>query len=127
MRLLSHRVIFDPTQQRTVDALLRQCQAAPWGTPLIKDARLALGDRVFDVLARRRVLVALNPDVFLLAETYDHAIARIREALARDGAINAAQARDLFGTTRKYALALLEHLDAVGITQRVGDARVLRD
>ena len=124
--LLSHSVVFDPAQQRAVDALLRQCQAAPWGTPLVKDAKLALGDRVFDVLARRRVLVVLNADVFLLAETYDDAIARVRAAIARDGAINAAQARDLFSTTRKYALALLEQLDTAGITQRVGDTRVLR-
>jgi selenocysteine-specific elongation factor len=34
--------------------------------------------------------------------------------------------RDLFDTSRKYALALLEYLDAKGITKRVGDERILR-
>ena len=37
-----------------------------------------------------------------------------------------AQVRDLFDTSRKYALALLEYLDTARVTRRVGDARVLR-
>ena len=31
--------------------------------------------------------------------------------------------RDRFATSRKYAIAVLEHLDSVGVTQRVGDVR----
>ncbi|MEE9323948.1 MAG: SelB C-terminal domain-containing protein, partial [Dehalococcoidia bacterium] len=37
-----------------------------------------------------------------------------------------AQVRDILNTSRKYALALMEHLDQVKITRRVGDERVLR-
>jgi len=33
----------------------------------------------------------------------------------------------MFGTSRKYVQALLEHLDERRITQRVGDERVLRE
>jgi selenocysteine-specific elongation factor len=36
-----------------------------------------------------------------------------------------AEFRDLLGTTRKFALPLLEHLDANRITLRVGDIRKL--
>ena len=36
-----------------------------------------------------------------------------------------AAVRDMFGASRKYALALLEHLDQVRVTRRVGDDRVL--
>jgi selenocysteine-specific elongation factor len=51
---------------------------------------------------------------------------RIRAHLQAQGKITVAQVRDLFGTSRKYALGLMEHLDAQGITRRVGDERVLR-
>ena len=34
--------------------------------------------------------------------------------------------RDLVGTSRKYAVPLLEWFDATGITHRAGDMRVLR-
>jgi hypothetical protein len=34
--------------------------------------------------------------------------------------------RDLWGVGRRHALALAAHLDASGLTRRVGDRRVLR-
>jgi selenocysteine-specific elongation factor len=37
-----------------------------------------------------------------------------------------AQVRDAFNASRKYALAIMEHLDERKITRRVGDERVLR-
>jgi selenocysteine-specific elongation factor len=40
------------------------------------------------------------------------------------GEINVAIMRDLFGTTRKYAIPFLEHLDEQKVTRRVGDVRV---
>ena len=35
--------------------------------------------------------------------------------------------RDLLGSTRQYVIPLMEHLDAPGITTRIGDLRQLRD
>jgi selenocysteine-specific elongation factor len=34
--------------------------------------------------------------------------------------------RDAFGTSRKYALPLMEYFDGIGLTQRDGDLRRLR-
>ena len=42
-----------------------------------------------------------------------------------NGTITVAQLRDLLGTSRKYALGLLDLLDEHKITRRVGDERVL--
>jgi selenocysteine-specific elongation factor len=47
-------------------------------------------------------------------------------AIERDGSITLAGARDELGTSRKYAQAYLEHLDAEHVTLRRGDERVLR-
>jgi selenocysteine-specific elongation factor len=52
--------------------------------------------------------------------------ARIAAAIERDGSITLARARDELGTSRKYAQAYLEHLDAARVTLRRGDERVLR-
>jgi selenocysteine-specific elongation factor len=77
-------------------------------------------------LLRQQKLMAVGSDVVFLPETYQTAVARVREVIQRDGQITAAQVRDMFNTSRKYALALLEHLDEIGVTKRVGDARILR-
>jgi selenocysteine-specific elongation factor len=50
----------------------------------------------------------------------------IELADANDGAITLAQLRDALGTSRKFAQALLEHLDAEKVTIRRGDAHHLR-
>ena len=56
---------------------------------------------------------------------YTDLIARLEGHLRQHGAITAADARDLLGTSRKYAIALLEHLDELRLTRRVGDRREL--
>jgi selenocysteine-specific elongation factor len=51
---------------------------------------------------------------------------RIVGYLQEHGSITVAQVRDMFGTSRKYALALVGYLDEQRVTRRVGDERVLR-
>lgn len=126
VRLASHQVRFNTTQQKALDALLAQCSAQPWNTPSVKEARAALGEDVYEAALRQKLLVQLGADVILLPATYTQAVNDVRDFVQREGQMTAAQVRDLFGTTRKYALALMEHLDSAGITKRVGDARVLR-
>lgn len=63
--------------------------------------------------------------VFFLRETYDEAVDRLIAYLREHETMTAAEARDLLGTTRKYVLPLLEHLDERRVTRRLGDQRVL--
>ena len=60
------------------------------------------------------------------AGVYADLVARVRDHIEAHGSVSLAQTRDLFGTSRKYAQALLEHLDATHVTRRTGDVRVLR-
>jgi selenocysteine-specific elongation factor len=46
--------------------------------------------------------------------------------MEENGKITLAEVRDLFTTSRKYAQAFLEHLDAMDITVRDGDFRKLK-
>jgi selenocysteine-specific elongation factor len=58
------------------------------------------------------------------------AIAQVREVVQRvaraEGGITLSRLRDELGTSRKYAQALLEHLDAERVTIRRGDRHFLR-
>jgi selenocysteine-specific elongation factor len=126
VRLASHALRFTPQQEAAIEDFLARCRACPWATPSVKEARAALGDQVYEVLLRRGQIMQLNAEVILLPETYAQALQDMRVLVARRGQVTVAEVRDHFATTRKYALALMEYLDAQGITQRVGDARVLR-
>jgi len=52
--------------------------------------------------------------------------ARVIGVCERDGSATIAGVRDELGTSRKYAQALLEHLDGQKVTVRRGDEHVLR-
>ncbi len=81
----------------------------------------SLGPGELRALTRRR-LVAGRDGVWFAAEAVTDAAERLRGAAA-DGAFTLADARDVLGTSRRYALALCELLDAAGVTARRGDTR----
>jgi selenocysteine-specific elongation factor len=62
-----------------------------------------------------------HPDAIALVR------ARVEEIIASEGSITLARLRDELATSRRYAQALLEHLDAERVTKRLpDDSRVLR-
>lgn len=52
---------------------------------------------------------------------------RVRSALSDGKGATAAELRDALGVSRKYAIPLLEHFDAKGLTRREGDLRFLKE
>jgi selenocysteine-specific elongation factor len=70
------------------------------------------------------VLIRVAPDVVFTRSAYEDMVAAVCRYIDEHGAITVASCRDLFGTSRKYALALLEYLDQIRITRREGDVRV---
>ncbi len=126
LALPQHTVRFLPHQQVKVDALMEQFEAAPFAPPSLRDCRAVVGDTLLAALLESGDLVQVAPEVAFRRADYEKMVARLREVIEADGALTAAQVRDLFGTSRKYALAFLEHLDAVGVTVRDGDVRRLR-
>jgi len=119
-------VKFTPTQQSRVDLLLQQFAAAPYSTPSVKDCISATGGEIYTALLDQGILVAVSADVVFTAEDYQKMLEGVKKTILQEGSLTAAVFRDQFGTTRKYALAFLEHLDAVGVTIRDGDTRKLK-
>ena len=126
VRTVDHVVRFTPQQQKQVDAVLGRFRAQPYTPPSVAEATASVGPDVLQALIEANTLTRISEDVLFLTETYEQIVARIMTHLRAEGSITVAQVRDLFGTSRKYALPLMEHLDERRLTRRVGDARVLR-
>jgi selenocysteine-specific elongation factor len=126
LKLPTHQVVFTPEQRASVDRLVAVYQRDPHNTPSLKDSIGIVGEDVLAVLLDRGDLIQVSPDVLFLQETYRQMVAAIKEHLQANGTITVAQVRDLFSTSRKYALALMEYLDKIGVTVRKGDERVLK-
>jgi selenocysteine-specific elongation factor len=82
--------------------------------------------RVLGMLVDGGTIARLKDDVLLHRDSVKEAAEIITKAIQEKGPIEAAAFRDLVGTSRKYVIPLLEHLDDLGITQRVENKRILR-
>lgn len=121
-----HEIKFSAGQQKQIDALLKKFAQNPFSPPSVKEAQSEAGDDLVNTLIDLGELIAVSPEVIFRKSDYDQMIARVRAHLQKTGTITVAEARDLFNTSRKYILALLEHLDTTGVTVRDGDYRKLR-
>ena len=126
VRLPEHSVRFTAPQQDAADRLLAQFSAQPTSPPGVKEATALAGEDVLYALIEQGELVQVGEDVLFSAAAYAHMVEQVEHFIEQNGSITVAQARDLFNTSRKYVLALLEHLDSIGVTRRTGDERVLR-
>ncbi|MGH2507012.1 MAG: selenocysteine-specific translation elongation factor, partial [Ktedonobacteraceae bacterium] len=128
IRLPTFAPVFTNEQQMQVTRLLRTFHANPYTPPSRSDIETEIGSEVLGALLEQGILTKLSSaadPVFFLRETYEEAVAKIIAYLREHETMTAAEARDLLGTTRKYVLPLLEHLDERRITRRLGDQRVL--
>lgn len=126
VRLPEHRVTFSPAQQAAVERLLAEFRRAPYNTPSPKEVAATLSEPVLMALIEGGQLIRLSKEVLLLTETFNEFLAWLKKYFQTHETVNVAQVRDVFQTSRKYALALLEYTDEQRITKRVGDDRVLR-
>ncbi len=79
--------------------------------------------KVMEYLLEQGILVKASSDVTFHR---DAVTAALKAAAKFDGAFTAALLRDALGTSRKFAIAMLEWMDSKEYTQRSGDTRTLK-
>jgi selenocysteine-specific elongation factor len=94
-------------------------------TAAIRGAKIAGLAQAFDTLQINGALVKVSDAVYR-GDQIAAIRAKLEAALRRDKQLTMAEFRDLIGTTRKFAVPLLEWFDATGVTIRSGDVRLLR-
>jgi selenocysteine-specific elongation factor len=121
-----HAIRLDSQQQTRAGSLLRKFTQNPYAPPTMKECLAEAGEELVNALVELEELVPVSSDVVFLKPDYDEMVRRVGASLKETGQITLAEVRDMFGTSRKYAQALLEHLDATGVTRRDGDIRRLK-
>jgi selenocysteine-specific elongation factor len=90
-------------------------------------AELGTATAHLPALIRAGVAVRIGRDLYAHRDALAIVADRVGAIIADEGAVTLARLRDELGTSRKYAEALLEHLDQARYTKRLPDARrVLR-
>ena len=122
VRSSGHAPQLSDAQGDAVDAYLKLLESDPYSPPTDSP----VDPEVLNLLAGDGRVVRVTDSVVFAASAYEEMVESISKQIGEKGEITVGDVRDMFGTSRKYALALLEYLDQQRVTRRVGDARVLR-
>ncbi len=112
------------------NVLLQTYMAAGFEAPSTEDVMAKFKDKkqakqVLNDLFKEGTLVKLNPGAYLYKDHYAKAMELLRSHYATHETMSLAEFRDMMGTSRKYVLLFLDHLDQQKITKLQGDVRVL--
>ncbi len=122
VRLPSHTVRLSEEQQEKTDRFLRTLSESPYYPPTDSP----LEPDLLNFLLEQKKVVRVGEGIVFGASAYEDMVTRVVEHMKKKGTITVAEVRDLFQTSRKYAQALMEHLDVQKVTRRTGDERGLR-
>jgi selenocysteine-specific elongation factor len=122
IRLPTHHIQLNQAQQVEIDSFLQSLSQNPYTPP----SDLIPNPDLLGLLIEQRRVVKVSDDVVFSASAYNEMLERVTAHLKANGRVTIAEVRNMFKTSRKYALAFLEHLDRARITRRVGDERVLQ-
>ena len=116
------------TQQQTaqVERLLARFATNPYSPPSSKECSAELGEELFNALLEQGQLVAVSSEVVFRPQEIEAMRTWVMEHLRAHGSLTVVEFRDHYRTSRRYALAFLEYLDAQGLTRREGEARHLQ-
>jgi selenocysteine-specific elongation factor len=120
--LADHEPRLGPDEEAQARAFVEALRSSPYSPP----AGASLDEDLLAYLEDRLEIVRVGEGVSFATEAYAEMVDRVSSHIRENGSVTLAEVRDMLGTSRKYAQALLEHMDTERITRRVGDARVLR-
>jgi len=124
LRFHDHQVHFDYAQKTLIDQLMLVMQNSI--SISLEEAAALVGVDVLHALIELGDIVQLSPTVIVTTPVYADIVSIVLETIDAHDSITVAALRDQLDTSRKVAVALLEHLDSLGVTRRQGDIRVRR-
>ena len=129
LRATDHIVTFGPEQESKRRVILDTLKSAGASPPDLSHLAEVVGqgdlDQILEAMASLGDLVRLEESLWFASDTLDEIRVKLVRFATDQGEIGVSDFRDLVGTSRKYAVPLLNFFDAQGVTERKGDTRVL--
>jgi selenocysteine-specific elongation factor len=125
--LPDHHVQLSQRQKQDINNLLEKFDKNPFNPPGVDDCEHEVGAALVNYLIEHDELIPVAKNIVFQKGYYQKLYQWVLNRISTNGQLKATELRDHFQTSRKYALAFLEHLDQIGATVREGDYRVLRN
>jgi len=129
--LADFEIRFSSMQQKflmTLEAVLRQAEFSPMDLQEIQHSTELSTKEVRGLLAylvNKQKITQIDKDKFLATEVINRGAILIRNYLLEKRSATVSELKIILNTSRKWAVPLLNYYDKIGLTNRIGDQRVL--
>lgn len=128
--LAGFSVSYSPAMEAMKERIIKIYKDSRYEMPTVDEVLQTEKDQInarhiIDALINCGELVRLNYQYCIDKEAFDNALDKLKDKVHQNGRITLAEFRDIIGTSRKYAMEILDYLDSKKITQKVDDARIL--
>ncbi|GAB4344439.1 MAG: selenocysteine-specific translation elongation factor [Candidatus Abyssubacteria bacterium] len=118
-------------QTRLKEAAENMYREAGFSPPTLPQAEEALNDpknarRMLSLLMEEGALTRIGATMAYHTDSLTEAIEKIKSHFQQTDRLSVGDLKTILGISRKHAVPLLEYLDKIGLTTRVGDYRVLK-
>jgi selenocysteine-specific elongation factor len=124
----SHHASLPPELKAAAETIRASLSSKPFDPPdrkiVAKDGHL---QQALRFLIEHGEIIEISDEIVLLRDSVDQMRATVSDFISANGPATASQLREKIGTSRRIIIPLLEYLDRLGVTQRVGDLRRLRE
>jgi selenocysteine-specific elongation factor len=128
--LKSHSADLSPQEQLLIEELSARFETEAFSPSATDEliAEYSKKDKLDQILSRMvndGILIRLTDQILMHHKIVEKALAQVKKDIGERGSVTLADFRDEIGTTRKFAIAILEYFDRMKLTKLSGDARVL--
>jgi len=131
VRLKSHTVQLKEDQQAARDAIeniyLKSGLEPPYFKDLVEKYPKGNPKEVLDLMVKEGKLIKVKEDLYFHSQAIEGLKKKLVQWLREKKEITTPEFKEMTRTSRKYTIPLLEYFDAIQMTMRVEDKRLLRE
>ncbi len=130
--LVGYEAKMKPKDQELTQMIEKVFKKSGFTPPLEEEIRMKQGvelrhfKNMMHSLFERGVLIRLSKKVIFHRDSVEEARKIVLEHIQRNKHVTVAELRDKLKLSRKYATAILEYFDAIGLTKREQDVHILK-
>ncbi len=133
VRMAEHQVALKADEEQLRKDLRQWYGEKGLSTPTIKETMEQFAEYperllkdVIDLQLRDGTLLKISESLYYEKAIIEPLIGSVMAYMEKNGEIDAPAFKELTGLTRKFSIPILEYLDRIKVTMRIGDKRILR-
>ena len=133
VRMAEHQVALKADEEQLRKELRQWYGEKGLSTPTIKETMERFAEYperllkdVIDLQLRDGTLLKISESLYYEKAIIEPLIGSVIQYMEKNGEIDAPAFKELTGLTRKFSIPILEYLDRIKVTMRIGDKRILR-